>query len=446
MKTLLTAVLLVLAAASLLSQTVPGDLLNAGYSLYNAGDYAGAARDFEQVLASDANNLQVHAQLGYTYLHLHEDAKAKAEFEIVAHGDDAALRAAAISQLDDMAGIPSTQPVGPATDGFQLYNDGKYAEAAQVFRATLQTDPTNDAVAAQLGYCDLKLHNIKEAAKEFRVAAYSNDPELRKQSIAELKLLQTPPVYFDVYGDLVYLNRFDDVVGDLQTRLGKSIGGRQSPLSVYWGNSLSRDTNSQNGVSPVIFADNVYMSGVGIIYQPNGRHYSVSGEANLAVNLLKYPINEYTARSDLRVVAGYDNRWQHRLYGPLGALTLFKVRHDRLYTFVDGSAGYYTRYFGDGIAYGQAQEGIRIADVKYLQFLGYARYNLAADTIHEFYNNLGEVGPGFEVRSNKERVSLAVQTEYFYGHYFGIAASRSPNPYSASYNDFRVTMLLGHRF
>ncbi len=444
MKTLLAAVLLLVGTTSSLSQS-SSSLLDAGYSLYDAGDYAAAAHDFEAVLASDPTNLQVIAQLGYAYLHLHENEKAKAEFAIVAKGTDPQLRKAAISQLQDMEPAGTGSVAGPGANGFQLYDTGKYAEAAQAFRAILKSDPANEPVAAQLGYCDLHLRKYKEAEAAFHIAAKSKDAKLRRQALAELKLLHTPPVYFDVYGDLVYLNRFDDVVGDLQTRLGKSLGGH-SPFSVYWGNALSRDTNSQNGLFPAIFADNVYMSGIGILYQPTGRHFSLDGEANVAVNLLKYPLNEYTVRSDLRVVAGYDNRIEHRLVGPLGALTLFKVKQNRLYTFVDASAGYYTRYFGDGIAYGQAQEGARIGDVGVLEFLGYARYNLAADTIHEFYNNLGEFGPGLEVRSRKERVNLSVETEYLHGMYFGTAANGSPNPYGDSYNDFRVTLLLGHRF
>ncbi len=436
-------------AASLSAQTQqpqPADLLDEGYKLYDAGKYAEAAHDFEEALKSNPNDDQVIAQLGYAYLNLKEYDKAKAEFAIVAKGTDAKLRAEAIAQLQDMqAPAPVPTQSGLGDEGFHLYDAGKYAEAAKDFESALKASPDNYAVAAQLGYADLNLHKYKEADAAFHIAAQSSDPKLRAQALAELKLLHPPTVYFDVYGDLIYLNRFDDFVGDLQTRLAKSIRSK-SPFSVYWGNTFSRDSNSQNGQFPIIFADNVYMSGVGLLFQPDKAHYSIYGEANMAVNLLKYPTNEYNERSDLRVIAGYDNRIAHRMIGPLGALTLFRLKSDRLYTYMDGSAGYYTRYFGDAIAYGQMQEGASLGDVGYLEFLGYARYNLAADSIHEFYNNLGEIGPGFEIRSSKERVNVSLQTEYLHGMYFGTAANGSPNPYGATYNDLRVTLLFGHRF
>ncbi len=449
--------------AQMSAQTQPSQsfdsLLDEGYKLYDAGKYAEAAQDFKAALKSNPNDDQVIAQLGYAYLNLHENDKARAEFEIVAKGADAKLRAEALSQLQDMQASESSAGSGPGTStaqatqqrtgladaGYKLYDAGKYAEAAKEFEQVLQADPKNYEAAAQLGYAYLNLHDAKRADAAFHIAAESTDTKLRAQALAELKLLHPPTVYLDVYGDLIYLNRFDDYVGDLQTRLAKSFGSK-SPFSVYWGNTLSRDSSSQNGQFPIIFADNVYMSGVGVLFQPGKAHYSLYGEANVAVNLLKYPTNEYNERSDLRVVAGYDNRIAHQLLGPIGALTLFKLRSSRLYTYMDGSAGYYTRYFGDAIAYGQMQEGASVGKAGYLEFLGYARYNLAADSIHEFYNNLGEIGPGFEIRSSKERVNVSLQTEYMHGMYFGTAATGSPNPYGANYNDFRVTLLFGHRF
>ena len=428
-------------------------LADAGYKLYDTGQYAQAAQDFEQVLQLEPHNYAIAAQLGYAYLHLNEPDKAKAEFAFVAHGSDAKLSAAAQSQLKDMqpaqpqtaAASASAPSENLADAGYKLYDAGQYAAAAKDFEQVLQHDPKNYDAAAQLGYAYLNLHKPKQAEAAFRIALQSPDPKVRAQMLAEIKLLHPPSVYFDVYGDLIYLNRFDDFVGDLQTRLAKTLG-HDSAFSLYWGNDLSRDTNSQNGIYPVIFADNVYMSGVGLLFQPGKAHYSIYAEANLAVNLLKYPMNEYNERSDLRVVAGYDNRWEKHWRGPLGALTFFRPRSPRLYTYVDGSAGYYTRYFGDAIAYGQMQEGVYLGKAGDLQFLTYARYNLAADSIHEFYNNLGEFGPGFAIRSAKERVDVTLETEYIHGVYFGVAAAGQPNLYGPTYNDLRVNLVFGHRF
>ncbi len=435
-------------------------LLDTGYKLYDAGNYAAAAHYFQVVLQSDPNNDQVPAQLGFAYLHLNENDKAKAEFERVAKGTDRKLRDEAMEQLKYMQPAPDSDaatsrnaspananPQNPdlATQAFQLYDAGKYAQAAKDFQTLLASDPTNYAVAAQLGYADLNLQRDSQALAAFRIAAATHDVVLGKQVLAEIKLLAPPSIYFDIYGDSIYLGRFNDVVGDLQTRLGKSIGNR-TPWSIYWGNSFTRDSSSKSGVFPAIFADNVYMSGLGILFQPSGKHYSVYGEANWALNLLDYPGNTYTSRSDLRIVATYDNLIHHHLVGPIGALTLFKLDSDRLYTFMDGSAGYYSRYFGDGIAYGQLQEGLRLGHAGYFKYLGYARYNLAADTIHEFYNNFVEIGPGLAVQSTKERVDVMLETEFLYGIYFGSSTASTPNPYGLTYNEFRVTLVFGHRF
>ena len=68
-------------------------LADAGYKLYDAGQYAEAAQDFEQALQLEPQNYPIAAQLGYAYLHLNEPERAKTEFTLAAHSSDAHLRA-----------------------------------------------------------------------------------------------------------------------------------------------------------------------------------------------------------------------------------------------------------------------------------------------------------------------------------------------------------------
>jgi tetratricopeptide (TPR) repeat protein len=367
-------------------------LLNRGYDLLKKGDRAGALHQFEAAVALDPTNVLTLKQIGFLKL-----------------------------------------------------QDGDLQSAADSFEAARAVAPRDYSLALQLGYTYERLGKQTQAKDAFRAALDSPDQQVRLNAVIALKSLtqENRRWYFDLYGSPLYMSRFGDGIAIFQGHLGWK-PAPELPLSLYLGGEVTRDTRSQGGALPIIFSDNVALVGTGILYQPRHSHFNLRAEANAALPLISdNSTYAYSARSDYRVIGSYYNRFDGKLWGPVGLLTLARARGERLFSDLDGSAGYYSRYNNNGIAYLQNREGLRLWTIGHSQTFGYLKYDLAKDTHRDFYNNFGEGGAGMEFRPDKT-VNLGLRFEYLRGSYFGIA--REPNPYRPNYNDFRVMLVFGHRF
>lgn len=234
-----------------------------------------------------------------------------------------------------------------------------------------------------------------------------------------------PRAYVDLYAAPLYAARFSDAIVTVQAQLHRRLGA-ESPVTLFLGAALTKDSRSRGGTLPAIFSDNVALLGLGLGAQP-GRWVSVRAEAGLALNLVRSVDHPGPTEPDYRVLAAVYRRWE-----PLGG---------RRFTEVYGSAGYYSRYRDNGIAYLQLRAGRRGAAGR---LYGYLRLNLAMDANRDFFNNAVEAGPGLEWRASGP-LSLSARAEYLRGVYFGIEG-RDPNPYGPSYHDFRVVLVLGRRW
>jgi len=360
-------------------------------------------------------------------------------YELLKKGD----RAGALQQFQAALVVDPTFVPGLTEIGYLKLQDGELQAAAASFEAARALAPRDRAIALQLGYIYDRLGMHKKAEEAFREALDSQDPKVRLDAATALQAVMQAnrSWYLDLYASPFYTSRFDNFIGVLEGRLGWKPDA-DLPLSVYLGGSVTRDSRSQGGTQPIIFSDNVAMSGVGVLWQPRYAHFNVRAEANIAVPLVEGQAS-YKARSDFRAIGSYYNRFDGRLWGPLGLVTLGSVKGERFFSDIDGSLGYYSRYNHNIIAYLQVREGMRMLTIGPSQVFGYLKYNLAKDTHRDFYNNLGEGGAGVELRPNKA-INSSLRVEYLHGAYFGIA--RDPNPYNANYNDFRVTLLFGQRF
>jgi len=367
------------------------ELLNRGYALLREGDREGARRDFEAALAEDPENVTILKQLGYL----------------------------------DLA-------------------DGEFVRAARYFQTAWAYAPDDHRLALELGYIYARLGEMAKAESAFRGALPSPDPEIsRAAQLALANVRAAQRVWFlDIYGSPFYTTRFSNFIGFYEVQLHWR-PRPDSPFSLYLGHRLTRDTRSEGGELPQIFSDNVALFGPGIRIHPPGWHLSFRAEVNVAVNLVRTP-DSPRSESDFRAILAYYRRWDGNWVGPLGGITLGQISGERLFTDVDVSVGYYSRFDDNVIGYLQFREGLRLVDAGPSTLAGYWRLNLAKDTNRDFFNNLTEVGVGADLHPFRGS-GVILRGEYLRGFYFGIEG-RDLNPFGSTYDDFRFTLVFSRRF
>ena len=284
---------------------------------------------------------------------------------------------------------------------------------------------------AQQGYILANEKRYDEARLAFGRAIAANDPAITAQSMRAIYVLdgEFPRHVLTLSNDSNYLNRFSDGVVDASARYYERLGS-SSPFRIYLGERILRDTASNGGRLPQLFSDNALLSGVGVSFQPRDASYFLTAEANAAY--LPYGSKNGTAAivPDSRVVAGYFNIWRA---GRDSKLT------NRFSLESNGSLGFYSRYNHNAIAYLQPREIIDLTHEGTLRLRPFLQQSVSLDTNQQFYNNVFELIPGFEV-ANTNLAGLSLRVEYVRGFYLPVHNS-AINPYGSTYNDFRFRLL-----
>ena len=287
---------------------------------------------------------------------------------------------------------------------------------------------------AQEGYIYFGQKRYPEARRAFARAAAGDDPTVRADALRAISVIDAeyPAHSLEIAVDAQYLNRFDDGVVDAYARYFQRLG-RRSPLRVYAGARLLRDTASQTGPLPQIFSDNAFLTGVGLAFQPHEAHYYVSAEANMAYVFFGGRNSTAALRPDYRTVVGYYNEFR-----PARDSAFHKVSLQ-----ANGSFGFYSRYQHDAIAYLQPQETYDLNEGA-LRVSPFFQQSFAFDTNQQFFNNTAELIPGVQF-SLSRHPGVALRTEYVRGYYLPFHTN-SVNPYGGSYNDFRIRLVFDKSF
>jgi Flp pilus assembly protein TadD len=367
-------------------------LLNAGYDALRRGDQTAARAHFESALAADPGQTVVYKQLGYMSL---------------ARGD--------------------------------------LAKAAESFAGAHQLSPLDDATALQLGYVYDRLHNRVKAEAAFTSALRSPDERVRDAAQAALDNIQAARkrLYLDLNASPFSTARFSNRIAYLESQLGlrPRVGW---PMSLYLVGRYTQDTRSRSGTVPQIYSDNAASAGLGVRLQPEGYNASLSAESNLAFNLMRGEEHPRGTEADFRAVLADYHYWNARLLGPLGILTLGRLRPRRAFSDISGTLGYYSRYRDNVIGDLTLREGFRVWDDGTTVVSAYWPFHVLKDSNRDFFNNLAEGGFGLELQPVL-RINLKLRAELIHGVYFGITG-RDPNPYGPNYDDFRLTLLYSARF
>jgi len=284
---------------------------------------------------------------------------------------------------------------------------------------------------AQEGYIFAGEKRYDDARLAFGRAIEGGDPAVTAQSMKAIHVLdgEFPRHVLSVAVDAQYLNRFSDGVVDTYVRYYERLG-RTSPFSVYVGVRLLRDTASNGGTLPQIFSDNALLSGVGVAFQMHDSPLFLNAETNAAYVFYGGKSGTGALVPDSRAVAGFYKLWRAGRDSNMG---------DRFSLEANGSFGFYSRYQHDGIAYLQPREIVDLTHEGSLRLRPFLQESVALDTNQQFYNNVFELIPGFEV-SNTNLGGLGLRVEYVRGFYLPFADS-SANPYGSSYSDFRFRLL-----
>lgn len=288
---------------------------------------------------------------------------------------------------------------------------------------------------AQQGYIYANQKRYDDARLAFGRAIASSypdvDPAIRLQAMKAIHVLdgEFPRHVLAIGVDAQYLNRFTDGVVDTSIRYYERLGA-SSPLRIYVGERLLRDTASNGGTLPQIFSDNALLSGVGVAFQTHESPLFLNAEVNAAY--LFYGSRNGTAAvvPDARVVAGYYKLWRASRDSSIG---------DRFSFEANGSVGFYSRYKHDGIVYLQPREMVDLTHEGSLRLRPFLQQTVALDTNRQFYNNIFELIPGFEV-SNTNWQGFSFRAQYVRGFYLP-SANSSANPYGSGYSDFRFRLL-----
>lgn len=307
-------------------------------------------------------------------------------------------------------------------------DDAGAAEDIEALRALGSSSPQFEA---QEGYIFANEKKYDEARLAFGRAIALGDPAITAQSMKAIHVLdgEFPRHVLSIYTDAQYLNRFSDGVVDTSVKYYERLGST-SPFQIYAGERLLRDTASTGGTLPQIFSDNALLSGIGVQFQPHEAPYLLTAEVNAAYLFFGSKHGTAAIVPDTRVVAGYYKLWRAGRDTTIG---------DRFSFEANGSFGFYSRYQRDGIAYLQPREMIDLTREGSLRLRPFLQQSIALDTNQQFYNNIFELIPGFEV-SNTDLHGLSLRVEYVRGFYLPVS-SPGVNPYGSTYNDFRFRLL-----
>lgn len=328
--------------------------------------------------------------------------------------------------------------------------DGEIEKAVEKFKAVLKIIPEDMRIRMDLAYALLKTGDKDSALKEFKTVADSSSEfsEIAKKEIEYIKeRLNIPHIYpqkseskkksYYTYGEFFaypyYMSRFKDKIWFFESKfyLNKS----DSKLGYYIGARYVGDSRSKGGISPEIYNDNFFSYGLGIVFKPFNS-VSFNFEAFLANDI----INTSKDNSlDIRAVINGYLEYKKIICGPLGLITLKKLKGEKFSTDIGFGLGYYSRYDDNIILQSQSFERFAILNKKNLNVDIYLKNSLTLDSNSDFYNNIFETGPGMELRPFSVK-NLKLRADRIFGWYLG-REGKDKNPYDSYYKDTRISLI-----
>jgi tetratricopeptide (TPR) repeat protein len=322
--------------------------------------------------------------------------------------------------------------------GYLLIEEKNHKEALQQFQEVQKLDPHDAQTNMQVAFLLDRLDQKSAAYKEFKKEA--TGPPSEKQQEACIALINladanrkvlADPYFADLYLNPSYNSRFDNGLWTANARAGVSVGLRKE-WDFYAGLRGTRDTESRGGTAPQIFSDNASIFSLGAKFIPF-REIPVAlyAEAGRGYDLVEQ--NRDRWRGDVRGGIFAYQAWGTR--ATCVPRPTFSFKHmGNVYADVS----YYSRYDDNVIGYLRIREGLRVFEMNRSAVDVFLMAFGAIDSNHEFFNNLGEIGPSIAFIPD-HTWNLALRYTAVKGRYATLNTA-SPNPYSKSYSDNRFEL------
>lgn len=321
--------------------------------------------------------------------------------------------------------------------GYSAIVNGHRIDAISYF--TRAYDLTGDSVLAmQLAYLYDQANNKPAAYYYFKLATRSPDKQLSlraENALTNLGGQQTkalPAPYFsETFFNPFTQSRFGLTVRPFLWRFGKEQSNRlQSKTYLFF--RRTDDNRSVNlGEISQIFEDNVQITGVGAQVTPFSKFPLIGFvETGAAYDLVYRNRNRW--RADLRAGFMYYQEFGARP-AYFDKLTISSCYYSNWYA----DATYFSRYNNNVIGLIRTHQGIRLLQYHSSMLNLYVAGRVITDTRREFFNNIGEIGPGIAFIPTN-RFNLQLRFEHINGVY--LPAGGSVNPYGKYYSNNLVQL------
>lgn len=306
----------------------------------------------------------------------------------------------------------------------------------------------------------VRQHRWTEAGKVL-LAAKKAHPDTPLATEAERRLHALPAVadldkwqWGEFYASGDYHNRFHTLIGSGLLREGTYVPHARW-LQPYAGLRFGLDTKSGAGDPSTIVQDNSFSFVGGVRAQLFPTEYVfLYAEGGLNKDLLDRRDGGDWAGDYQAGVFGYKS-WGPGVTFPdnIPAVATSTNRppagcgaawRGDWFTDVGADFSYYHR-FNSWLGYGQAHEGFRLAQLtRSVAWDAYAVENLAWDAKGNYFDNLGELGPGTRlIWKPRGNWRVVLRVEWVEGFYFGRDDLNSRGTASGDYNDFRAGISVG---
>ncbi|MBA3958243.1 MAG: hypothetical protein H0X51_07620 [Parachlamydiaceae bacterium] len=354
------------------------------------------------------------------------------------------------AELDRILSIDPSSKEANLEMAYLLINDHKEARSLPYLQRAYEADQ-DQKIALQIAYIYDQLGQSEKSDPYFRLAASSNDADVRKQATDSLaakadkfmggqgcktKLFRP---FMEFYNETIFFDRFSNWVCLMDAKIGVNLSCEnrdQAYLQMrYVADTQSKGGNCESGIpnqtvigqTPIILDDPIFLIAGGYRHR-FFKHHALYAYVSVGIAYdLVYRLRN-VSRGDLRTGLNYYVDWKKTVMLPNTTCCISQLGD------LNADFSYYSRY-RYWIGYATLKEGIYLIDQPCCDLRAYIRLFGAVDTKGEFFNNVIEVGPYLEATPLK-MLPIKLAIYWLQGFYYRNGGT-SVNPYGPRYTDFR---------
>jgi len=401
--------------------------------------------EFLAALKIDPQNVALHRELAYLYLAMHEEGKAKEQFEqaLAIDPHDRLSR----DQLDALNGVkksaaasvalpkPAPGPAGnpSGTDAKSMGEKslalGYVPDAIKYLTQAHEDDPSDGEVILKLAQAYNQAKDDKSAIHWFDVARQSDDPQIAAEATKSFRALSGDVAPQTTMWALpMFSTRWMDLFtyGQVKRTVPMSWLKTKKLVSFYVSTRFDGDVRSglpAQGVAPEYFSTNSFVFAAGAA-STTWHHLTGWVEAGEAVKYLP----------DMKTTGAAVPDYRGGLNFGKGFGSLLGSNKPGLFYETTDDALYVSRFDKDWLFYSQHRSGrtFQLKDGIAAQLL--FNVNFTHDVKSQYWANTVEMGPGFKLHFHWLPPNVYFATDFLRGVY----TNNEGNPRRPNYDDIRV--------